>query len=107
VLLKGCRGPFKGTRGIFKGPRGPLKGIPVSRIPEENADETFVMISAGGNHTAAITSMGRALCWGRDGDRRASGIPELNADETFVMISAGGGRTAAITSMGRALCWGF
>ena len=64
------------------------------------------MISAGWNHTAAITSMGRALCWGCDDNREVSGIPELNADETFVMISAGWDHTAAITSMGRALCWG-
>ncbi len=57
---------------------------------------------AGGAHTAAITSSGRAVCWAGDGDGEVSGIPDLNPDESFVMICTGGDRTAAITSSGRA-----
>jgi len=42
-------------------------------------------ISAGVYHTAAITSMGRALCWGCDDCGQVSEIPELNADEIFML----------------------
>jgi len=78
----------------------------VSRIPTLHDDESVVMISAGWDHTAAITSMGRCICWGSDECDQVSGVPELNVDETFAVISAGLFHTAAITSLGRALCLG-
>ncbi|WP_176736710.1 RCC1 domain-containing protein, partial [Oligoflexus tunisiensis] len=82
--------------------------------------EVFVSISAGNNHTCAITSLGRLLCWGDNSDGQlgdGSGddqdIPAL-ADtsmlatgERFVQISSGlGTHTCGLTSLGRALCWG-
>jgi hypothetical protein len=41
-------------------------------------DEAFVMVSAGLYHTPAITSSGRAVCWGAKVDGQVSGIPKFN-----------------------------
>jgi alpha-tubulin suppressor-like RCC1 family protein len=77
-------------------------------------------ISAGTNHTCALKTDGKMLCWG---DNRAGelGNPNMvmgsaqNATPTLVvgldgmntqLISAGGGHTCALKTDGKVLCWG-
>ena len=55
-------------------------------------------ISAGAAHGLALTSGGRIVAWGYDGDGRCSRQPALAAGETFSSISAGGSHSLALTS---------
>lgn len=81
-----------------------------------------VSLSAGGNHSCALTDSGRAFCWGSnqfgqlgDGSDNAHswvpvrvqtrGVPGLRPNNV-VSISAGTGHTCALNDRGRAYCWG-
>jgi alpha-tubulin suppressor-like RCC1 family protein len=72
-------------------------------------------ITAGENHTCALTSAGEVKCWGwnkfgqlGDGTRvtrdRPVTVSSLSGDVTS--LEAGGTHTCALTSGGRVLCWG-
>ena len=72
-------------------------------------------ISAGVEHTCAITSLGRAMCWGSNrygmlGDKtvtdRLVPTPVVGLDSRVVEISAGTYHTCAVTSAGAVKCWG-
>jgi alpha-tubulin suppressor-like RCC1 family protein len=80
---------------------------------------TFAAISAGSEHTCAITSTGAAYCWGWGGNGRlgtgntasrtsphAVSASALAVGTTFAAISAGSKHTCAITSTGIPYCWG-
>ena len=82
--------------------------------------ETFVGISAGANHTCALTREGVAYCWGLNltGELgqvivadRCDGFPcnrrpaRVETTTRFDTISAGFGHTCALRG-GRAFCWG-
>ncbi|HKY98804.1 MAG TPA: Ig-like domain-containing protein [Gemmatimonadaceae bacterium] len=85
--------------------------IPVSG---GGAPAVFSMISAGFQHTCALTSDGTAFCWGRgnfgqlgNGGVGSSDTPVAVATGSkFTWISAGGDHTCGITTTGAALCWG-
>lgn len=80
------------------------------------AGASFVSISAGDDHTCAITSAGTAYCWGySDLGRLGSGsvLDEYSpvpvaapSGASFVSISAGATHTCAVTTIGAAYCWG-
>ena len=72
-------------------------------------------ISAGTNHTCAVTTSGAAKCWGQNvygqlghGDKIDSTTPvdvtELTSNVS--QISAGDTHTCAVTASGAAKCWG-
>lgn len=64
---------------------------------------SFRMISAGGEHTCAVTTSDRAYCWG-NGLR--SPTPVFGG-LTFLEVSTGqGGLACGITKTYRAYCWG-
>ena len=81
---------------------------------------TFGSISAGAWHTCAVTTGGKAYCWGRNaegelGDGTIENRPEptpVDGDLFFDSISAGGagdtpsGRTCGVTTTKVAYCWG-
>ena len=86
----------------------------------------FKAITAGNNHTCAITLEGAAYCWGSNvlgqlangtvtqtcrhffnGDSACSSTPvPVDSDLAFESIDAGANHTCALTSRGRAYCWG-
>lgn len=77
---------------------------------------TITKLSAGGDHTCAITAARATYCWGinfagqlGDGTLAHSAIPVLVATPPgvhFVAVSPGGGHTCALTPEGAAYCWG-
>jgi alpha-tubulin suppressor-like RCC1 family protein len=76
---------------------------------------TFSDVTAGGEHTCAISSTdGRAYCWGDNsegqlGTAAAADQPTpaaVDSTETFVSIAAGPTHTCAVTTGGELYCWG-
>jgi alpha-tubulin suppressor-like RCC1 family protein len=84
--------------------------------PVAASGNRYVQISAGGDHTCAITSRGAAYCWGGnfngalgDGTETDSGVngPQpVIGGLRFVSISAGDDHTCGLTRRGAAYCWG-
>ena len=76
-------------------------------------------VSAGAFHSCAVTTSGRAFCWGSNGSGELGDGDTLSSTDpvavdttgalqgkTVVSISAGGGHSCAATSDGGAYCWG-
>jgi serine/threonine protein kinase/alpha-tubulin suppressor-like RCC1 family protein len=73
----------------------------------------FVSITAGSSFSCALTSAGRASCWGEngggqlgDGSNFDRSSPVAVASGVFTMISAGSNHTCGVTADGDAYCWG-
>jgi len=73
------------------------------------------MVSAGDEHTCALTTSGTAQCWGDafwgqlgDGTttNRLTPVDVVGLGSDVTMVSAGGDHTCAVTSSGTAKCWG-
>ncbi len=83
--------------------------------PQRVAGEArFVALAAGLRHTCALTSDGRAFCWGGNGEGQVGDgstsdryrpVP-VATEARFSALSAGGTHTCGVTRDGRALCWG-
>ena len=76
----------------------------------------FQSIAAGGLHTCALTTTGKAYCWGQGGNGQLgnnsttnSSIPvvvQMPASVSFQSIAASDLHTCALTTTGKAYCWG-
>jgi alpha-tubulin suppressor-like RCC1 family protein len=74
----------------------------------------FAQISAGTEHTCAVTTAQKAYCWGSDLFRqlgngttssRSAPVP-VAGGRLFTQIRAGAWHTCALTPAGKAFCWG-
>ena len=73
-------------------------------------------ISAGDNHTCAVTTSGAAKCWGYDGHgqlgdggsntNKSTPVDVSGLSSGVESISAGSYHTCAVTTSGAATCWG-
>ncbi|HUX32984.1 MAG TPA: hypothetical protein VMV51_03860 [Gemmatimonadaceae bacterium] len=99
-----------------------------SRLPtvptlDERGASGFAMVTVGRDHTCALDDMGRAYCWGSDGDGQLGHPPTATCDTTargacslaaepvatglvFRDISAGARHSCAVTTAFAAYCWG-
>lgn len=93
---------FDTTTGEFVGPAG--------------WNENFGSIAAGFEHSCAVTTSGRALCWGRnlsgnigDGTTTNRSVPTQVSGMTSGVesISSGNGTTCAVSTAGALKCWGL
>lgn len=77
-------------------------------------DLQFVAVSAGNQHTCAITAGGAAYCWGRgtmgelgQGANNSSDVPvAVSGGLAFFRIAAGDEHTCGLVLDGAAYCWG-
>jgi len=79
-------------------------------------NDGIVKVAAGGYHTCAVDSIGRAKCWGAnssgqlgDGSTDDSSQPQLvlGLASDVVEISAGYSHSCAVTAAGTLMCWGL
>lgn len=77
--------------------------------------KSYVALSAGGDHTCALTFLGRAKCWGNNrlgqlGDgtnaERYAPTKVSGLKKGAAAVSAGGGHTCVLTVDGGVKCWG-
>ena len=94
--------------------RSSLVPIPVS-VTGVLAGKTLIAITAGGYHTCAIDTAGKAYCWGRnqEGQLGTGGggpayepVAVTDPSTPLVEIAAGSEHTCAVATDGAGFCWG-
>jgi alpha-tubulin suppressor-like RCC1 family protein len=98
---------------------GPHASAPRANAPRTALEGTsFRWVTAGRNHTCAITTSGALKCWGNNGFGQlgngttlttgadAFQVADVDSSETYNFVSAGENNTCAVTSLGTLKCWG-
>lgn len=94
--------------------------VSLALMPVNPPDRAFIKISAGYDHTCAITTVGNAFCWGAnqsgqlgDGDTADRSAPDFSKpvgsiSDRFIDIVASQGAkfSCGITSAYKLVCWG-
>jgi alpha-tubulin suppressor-like RCC1 family protein len=87
-------------------------GATPTRVPSRLA---FVSVTAGRDHTCALTAEGEAWCWGDQWEGSTGTLPTgetvrdpspVRGSRRFVRLSAGDRHTCGVTLAGDAACWG-
>jgi len=89
---------------------------PCSRAPVAVATSLrFASISAGNYFTCALTTSGRAYCWGSNKDGRVGAgdrfdvhpeVTPVDSSVRFIQLSADGSLACGLSTDGDAYCWG-
>jgi alpha-tubulin suppressor-like RCC1 family protein len=83
-----------------------------TRVPHDSL--TFAAVTAAASHTCALTTGGRAYCWGSNsegelgtGTRIDSPVPTaVEGDLVFLNLDTGVDFTCGVTTSGATYCWG-
>lgn len=86
----------------------------IDTLARVEADDDWVELSAGFNHTCGITRAGSAYCWGDnsvtqlgDGTGVDRPLPQrILPRQRWRVIRAGNTHTCGVTTAGRVICWG-
>jgi alpha-tubulin suppressor-like RCC1 family protein len=96
---------------------GNNQNVPVAEVVQIPAGTIITAIAAGDAHSLAVTSTGRVLAWGSNGEGEL-GDPTAGPSSTLpvdvalpqgvnvIAIAAGGEHSLAVTSTGGAFAWG-
>ena len=90
------------------------------KLDELPPEDNLVGISAGSNHSCALSAAGRIYCWGYDNEGQLGDNPVnsrqsrpvlvdmrmLAAGDTFKQVHSGAYYTCGLTVQGEAFCWG-
>ena len=117
VRVRDCSGSRDYPR-----PAAPRRSVAAAGVASSGCDDglgpdgalTFVQVSAGSEHTCAISTDGQAFCWGRntfgqlgDGTTTNSARPvPIVGGPQFGSIAAGVNHTCAVDLNNTAFCWG-
>ena len=100
--------------GVLGDGSGAVGGQPVTAPQRVVGGHTFTQIAPAGSHVCAITSAGKAYCWGRNssgelgtGNDTPSSTPvAVSGNLTFRQISTYTWNTCGVTTSGDGYCWG-
>jgi alpha-tubulin suppressor-like RCC1 family protein len=90
---------------------------PPPAVPFPAAGASFLALAAGSTHACALTSDGRATCFGLNragqiGIESSAAVvtppkDAVHLDDTIVQLTAGADHTCALLDSGGVKCWGF